>query len=299
MILKKNIPISYIISELKTPLISVTLIAIASVILPLIFGSFFSEIPINIATTLGVAISILLSYMINQSYERWWEARKIWGEIVNDSRTLVLQLQMYLHSENRAIHTMSLRQISWCYCLGRHLRKTESMNTLKQALSESDFEHIKNHLNIPLSILSLQSASLKRLLQSEELDKFSQIRIEETLARLTASMGKCERIKNTVFPSIYRYGLHATIYLFVVFLSLSVAFELQHFILQFFILLIVSAVFFFLEKAAFRMQDPFENIATDTPMTAIAETIESNIMELLNKEVISAVNQENNKFYVL
>ncbi|UII26762.1 bestrophin family protein [Fulvivirga maritima] len=79
MILKKNIPISYIISELKTPLISVTLIAIASAILPLIFGSFFSEIPINIATTLGVAISILLSYMINQSYERWWEARKIWG----------------------------------------------------------------------------------------------------------------------------------------------------------------------------------------------------------------------------
>ncbi|UII26763.1 hypothetical protein LVD15_26290 [Fulvivirga maritima] len=224
---------------------------------------------------------------------------KYGGEIVNDSRTLILQLQMYLNTGNKEIQIMGLRQISWCYCLGRYLRKTESEKTLQESLSEHDFKLLKDHKHIPLNILSLQSVSIKRLFEKKELDKFSQIKIEETIARLTASMGKCERIKNTVFPTIYRYGLHATIYLFVVFLSLSVAFELQHFILQFFILLIVSTVFFFLEKAAFRMQDPFENIATDTPMTSIAEAIENNIMELLNKEVISAVEQENNKFYVL
>lgn len=85
----------------------------------------------------------------------------------------------------------------------------------------------------------------------------------------------------------------------MIFLSLSVAFELQHFALEFSILIIVSTVFFFLEKAAFRMQDPFENVPTDTPVTSIAEKIEGDILELLGKEVEDSSDISTHKFYIL
>lgn len=112
-------------------------------------------------------------------------------------------------------------------------------------------------------------------------------------------MGKCERIKKAIFPPIYRYGLHGAIYLFVIFLSLSVTFKLQHFVLEFMILVIVSMVFFFLEKAAYRMQDPFENLPTDTPVTAIATIIKQDTLALLGIEDVSTIVPSKSKFYEL
>ena len=180
MIVRTRIPFPYLISELKTPLIYVSIISIVSGILSIYFHSFLADIPINIATTLGVAISILLSYMINQSYERWWEARKIWGEIVNDSRTLVLQLQMYLEEDNPIIKEISYRHIAWNYCMGQHLRKTSSLEIMKKWLSEKDFDFIKTSKHIPLGILSFQTRAIGRLHSNGELDKFSQIQIIRT-----------------------------------------------------------------------------------------------------------------------
>ncbi|WP_258100586.1 bestrophin family protein [Marinoscillum pacificum] len=299
MIVKSKIPILYLFNELKIPLFYVVLIACITGILPIYFRSFLSDIPISISSTLGVAISILLSYMINQSYDRWWEARKIWGSIVNDSRTLILQLQMYVRDVHPEIESIAKRQITWNYCLGMVLRKQSVTELIKKKMQVKDYEFIKKYHNVPLGILSIQSHAVKQLHDDGELDKFSQIKIEETITRLTESMGKCERIKNTVFPPIYRYGLHTSIYLFVIFLSLSVAFKLQHFALEFFILVIVSTVFFFLEKAAFRMQDPFENIPTDTPMTKIAENIEKDILDLLNQNIENEDSSSPQSFYTM
>ena len=299
MIVKSKIPILYLFNELKIPLFYVVLIACITGILPIYFRSFLSDIPISISSTLGVAISILLSYMINQSYDRWWEARKIWGSIVNDSRTLILQLQMYVRDVHPEIESIAKRQITWNYCLGMVLRKQSVTELIKKKMQVKDYEFIKKYHNVPLGILSIQTHAVKQLHDDGELDKFSQIKIEETITRLTESMGKCERIKNTVFPPIYRYGLHTSIYLFVIFLSLSVAFKLQHFALEFFILVIVSTVFFFLEKAAFRMQDPFENIPTDTPMTKIAENIEKDILDLLNQNIENEDSSSPQSFYTM
>ena len=85
----------------------------------------------------------------------------------------------------------------------------------------------------------------------------------------------------------------------MVFLSLSVSFKLQHFFLEFCILVIVSMVFFFLEKAAYRMQDPFENLPTDTPMTTIAGSIESDILEWIQEERKNEVSSSAPVFYKL
>ncbi|WP_316809380.1 bestrophin family ion channel [Pedobacter agri] len=71
--------------------------------------------PLGIPAFLGTAISVILSFKLNQSYDRWWEARKIWGSIVGDSRTFVLQLQSFLYTGNDdAILTLCFRYIAWC-----------------------------------------------------------------------------------------------------------------------------------------------------------------------------------------
>ena len=96
MILEKRIPITYWFKIIKWDLL------IVSVFSTVVY--FFSKylidlnIPISIGTFLGTAIALLLSFKLSQSYDRWWEARKIWGSIVNDSRTFVIQLKTFLYN---------------------------------------------------------------------------------------------------------------------------------------------------------------------------------------------------------
>lgn len=296
MIINKKIPIQFFLNEIKVPLLIVILLGLAFGLLPKYFPGFLPEIPIGIATTLGIAISILLSYKINQSYSRWWEARTIWGGIVNDSRSLVLQLQLYLNEDNPLLHKIAHYQIAWCYALDNSLRKQDVLQSVENLLGKEDLEKIKTQSNVPLAISQLQTETVKKLYDSKSFDEFARTHIEETLLSLVASMGKCERIKNTVFPPTYGQALNVAIYLFVIFLSLS-SLQLNLF-LQLIILVSVSMLFFFLQKLAHQLQDPFNNYPTDTPMTALSRTIEINIRQLLGeKEIPKPI--EPNKFYLM
>ncbi|MBX2925159.1 MAG: hypothetical protein KF746_23360 [Chitinophagaceae bacterium] len=297
MIINRKIPVQFLLNEIKTPLLIVVLLGIIFGLLPEYFLDFLPEIPIGIATTLGIAISILLSYKINQSYSRWWEARTIWGAIVNDSRSLVLQLQLYLDEQNPLLQKISHYQIAWCYALEKSLRKQEVLQNLENLLSKEDVEKLKLNSNIPLGINQLQTKALRELFVNGQLDEFARKQIEETLTRLVASMGKCERIKNTVFPPTFGQALNVAIYLFAVFLSLSSTIQLN-IVLQIVILLSISMIFFFLEELAHRLQDPFNNYPTDTPMTALARTIEINIRQLLEEKNIPEP-VEPNKFFLM
>lgn len=282
MITRKFLPFSYIFDKVKYQFFIVLIAAAAFDLLPLVLGDRVWNIPINIATTLGIAISILLSFKIGQSYDRWWEARKIWGAIVNDSRSLVMQLQLYLEDGHPALRRMAYRQIAWCYALTRSLREQDPFADLAGLLPADELAALRRHKNVPLGILGLQTATAKQLAGESGLDNFSRLQIDETLVRLTASMGKCERIKNTVFPTNYRKGLHVAIYLFVIFLILSQPFQLP-IVVEVGIVVLLSLVFFYLEKAAYLLQDPFENLPTDTPMSAISRTIEINLRQLLGE----------------
>ncbi len=295
MILERKIPIGYILGKIKVDLLVVVLFSTAASLL----SNYLEDlnIPVTIGAFLGTAIALLLSFKLGQSYDRWWEARKIWGAIVNDSRTLVLQLRHFSKNpESVAISRMAYRQISWCYVLGETLRGLK-VNTQKDPfLEELERQSLSSKIHIPLALLDKQSADLKLLHQENEINDFQQIQIDSTLLRLCASMGKAERIKNTSFPKTYRMTLHVSIYIFLVMLSFSLT-GLTGFI-EIPLLIFISVPFFLLEKIALNIQDPFENRPTDTAMTSIARTIERNIKELLEEEVISEPLKPE-KFYMM
>lgn len=259
------------------------------------FRNVIPDMPISIPAFLGTAISVILSFKLNQSYDRWWEARKVWGSIVNDSRTFTLQLQSFV-TNSESIRKLAFRHIAWCYSLGQTLRNLNPLDNLDKYLSEEDIEKLKGHNNKPLGILQLNTIDLLELRKSEALHLFSHIQINNTLVNFSNQMGMAERIKNTVFPVTYRYFLHMFIYLFVITLSVSLRGVKSYFEIP--LLLVISLAFFLLEKTATHLQDPFSNLPTDTAMTAIATTIETNIKQLLKDSDIPEPAKPDS-FYIL
>lgn len=283
MLLNKKIPASYILKKIKFEIVAVLIVSVFVHFVTNFYADELPDMPLTIPAFIGTAISILLSFKLNQSYDRWWEARKIWGAIVNDSRSFVVQLQSLVGPGNdKIVKKIAFRQIAWCYSHGQSLRGLSPTENLDQFLTKEDLEALENHSNKPLGIIQLNSQDIKKLKDDNQLELFSQLQLDNTLVRLVESQGKNERIKSTVFPVTYRLFLHAIIYLFVVTLSIALNDVAGYFEIP--LLLVISSAFFLLEKSATHMQDPFENKPTDTAMTTIARTIEINIKQLLKEK---------------
>lgn len=297
MLLRKPLSIPYIFNKVKHDLLFVLIISLIVYYLTHYFQDVIPDMPLMIPTFIGTAISILLSFKLNQSYDRWWEARKIWGSIVNDSRSLVLQLQNLVENGNdEQIKRIAFRQIAWCYSLGQALRVQDPAGGLNRFIPENEIAAAKQHQNVPLALLGMHARDIRLLKDQGQLDTFRHMQLDDTLVRLCDSMGRAERIKNTVFPATYRLFLHLIIYLFVI--TLSIALQDIEGIFEIPLLIIISAGFFLLEKSATHMQDPFENRPTDTAMTAIARSIETNIKQLLGEPDTSPPQQAAG-FYLL
>lgn len=297
MLLNTRIPLWYIVNKVKRDILYVLLIAVVVYWLTHYFEDALPEMPLTIPAFIGTAISILLSFKLNQSYDRWWEARKVWGSIVNDSRSFVLQLQSLVSTSSKeAITKMAHRQIAWCYALGQSLRSKDPMQTISPFLSPDELNTISKHTNKPLALLQLHSSDLAGFRSKDEVGEIAHVQLDNTLVRLCDAMGRAERIKSTVFPVTYRHFLHFIIYLFVITLSISLTDIEIYFELP--LLLVISAAFFLLEKSATHMQDPFNNKPTDTAMTAIARTIEINIRQLLRESEIPNPAKPND-FYLM
>jgi putative membrane protein len=295
MLLDKRPPLHYIFRKVRSELMYVSLIALLVYFLGMKFKYIVPDIPLGIPAFLGTAMSVILSFKLSQSYDRWWEARKIWGSIVNDSRNLVLQLQSFIKKGNEdTIKRIALRHIAWCYCLGRTLRGLDPLHNSEQFLSASDRKALNGHANKSLGILQLNTMDIARLKEDDQLDSYSHVQLNNTIVSFTNQMGMAERIKTTVFPVTYRLFLHMIIYVFLILLSISLR-DIGYF--QIPLLLVITSFFFLLERTATHLQDPFSNKPTDTAVTAIATTIEINIKNLLRETDIPEPHQPE-KYYL-
>jgi ion channel-forming bestrophin family protein len=307
MLLRENIPVSYIVGKIKNEVLFVT---IYSVFIAIMYNTFHFtriSIPIAVPTILGTVISLLLAFKSNQAYDRWWEARTIWGAIVNDSRTLTRQLLTYVdtkygQSEERAFcEKVAKRQIAWCYSLSRHLRRQDPLKGLEKLISPEDLKYVKQYSNIPLALLELQGADLRYAYKLGWINEFQQVELDNTLTRFSNEMGGCERIKNTVFPATYGTYIHFSLVLFIMLLPFG--------LIEFFgvvevpVVIAIASSFFLIEKMAIHLQDPFENKPTDTPTTTISQTIERDIKQMLKvtyKQEEKVEEQDASKmFYIL
>lgn len=311
MLLKKNIPISYIVGKIKLELALVTLYAGVVTFLYHTYNVTGWSVPISIPMIMGIVISLLLAFRSNQAYDRWWEARSIWGAIVNDSRSFARQINTFI--DNRMMdgkipesdiyffkERIIKRQIAWCYALSNHLRGRDVIGKMEKLLCRKDMLHIKNYNNAPMALLELHGYDLKMALGNGWINTFQHVGMDETLSRLCDSMGKCERIKNTVFPTTYSVYIHFSLVVFFMLMPFAMIEYISFLTVP--AMITIAASFFLIEKMAMHLQDPFENRPTDTPMTAICFNIERDLKQMINEgpiKEVPMVADNKNVFYVL
>ena len=249
-------------------------------------GYHWIDVPIAIPAMLGTALSILLGFRTASAYDRWWEARKFWGSIVNDSRTFareVLTLLEYDEGERPVEFQRELiyRQIAFNYALCQSLRGLPPLALVDSFLPTGEIERLRDRRNVPNALLQTQQERLRYAYREGLLNHFFFMSLDATLKRMTDHMGGCERIKGTVFPGHYSFFLSRTLIVFFILLPSGLCPSLGWLTVP--VALVIDSLFGLIESAGRNLQDPFEDRPTDTPMLAISRTIEIDLRQQLGE----------------
>jgi putative membrane protein len=254
--------------------------ATAVVVLDVLFDRYHLSIPTNYIALLGTAISVILAFKNTQAYERWWEARRLWGEILNESRTLA---RLAMAAEPAAWQQAFVRrQIAFAHAARLHLRRQGDFSSLRAYMSPEEYAAVQRSPNIPATLLAHHSRELARVRAEGRLDGFELLLIEQALARLTTAYGGCERIKNTPFPRQYDDFAQMLVWTFGLMFPFSLVQTLGYWTIPGSI--VIAAAFQILDGIGRNVQAPFENNINDTPMTAICRTIERDLLHALGEE---------------
>jgi len=260
------------------------------------------EIPAIIPTVLGTAIAFFVGFNNNQSYDRWWEARKIWGALVNDSRSWARSIISYLpaddiNQDSKVIKDrMVRRHIAFLYALKASLRGAVD-ETYSQYLNPEDVQEISKHTNVPNAILTLQSKALQQLSNAGLIDGFRFMEMNQLLVKFSDEMGMAERIKNTIFPTTYNYFTKVFIWLFVV--SLTLVISQSAGVWSIFLGWLVGFVYVSTQINGMSLVNPFENNSSAIPLNQITRTIEINLLEMIGAHKIPKPVKPINEEYVL
>lgn len=240
---------------------------------------------------IGTALAFLIGFRNNSAYDRWWEARKIWGKLINDSRHFSLKVIGFI-SQNwntelteddvkKAQTRLIFRHIAFLWSVNHHLRKKEVGDGVSDHLSKEEFYSVNQEQHLPLAILKNQTVDLKSLYEQKYFEDFRYMGFDTILENFNDALGKSERIKNTVFPMQYNWYMQYAIWVFLTILPLG----LSGFVGLWFIPLsfLIGYVFILLEYLGRHIENPFENHPNDTPLDALSRTIEINLKEVLGE----------------
>lgn len=262
----------------------------------------FFDFPVFIPTILGTVLAFFIGFNNNQAYDRWWEARKIWGSIVNNSRTFARSILSYVDDKGddriQEIKIYMVKShITYLYALKKALRGMEDPNVYR-FLSDRDWVKIKDHSNVPNALLSCQSDDLNYLYKNGNIDGFQFMQINQLLTEFTNDMGASERIKNTVFPTTYNFYSKFFIWVFIYCVTMSLA-DLIGF-WSIFIGTLLGYVFFTIQALGQNLVNPFEkdNIM-GIPLDSITRTIEINLLQMLQEENIPMPIESVNEEYIM
>lgn len=261
------------------------------------------EVPVIIPTVLGTAIAFFIGFNNNQAYDRWWEARKIWGSLVNDSRSWARSIINYVsdkESGNAGIESVKkklvFRHLAFLYALKSALRNGEDSGYRKY-LDEEDLKEVGHHSNLQNAILYLQSRDLQKLLEYGSIDSFRFLQLDSLLVKFSDEMGMAERIKNTVFPITYNYLSKVFIWLFVITIALVTSQSMGPW--SIFISWLLGFVFVSTQINGMSLVNPFENNSNSIPLNQITRSIEINLLQMLGEKNIPDPVLPINNEYVL
>lgn len=282
MLIKQNLSLYQVISYTwKVDVLMIFFCSLVYVIDQYIFTKVV--LPIAYPSLMGTAIAFFIGFNNNQAYGRWWEARIIWGGLVNDSRSWARSLIAY--SSNQALaEKMIRRHLSFLATLSTSLRKDEADLSYTEYLTSEELNSLEPKYNRANQLLQLQATDLHQLRQTNSIDDFVFANLNNLLQNFCDGMGKSERINNTVYPITYIYFTQLFIWVFIALITMSTS-EL---IGGYSIILgwLMGFVFNAIHINGMSLMNPFSDNPSGVPISSITRSIEINLLQMLKSPQI-------------
>lgn len=266
---------------------------VTSVLLTYLEEARVVHLPISLPmlSLIGMALGIFLGFRNNTSYDRFWEGRKLWGQLVNTSRSLVRDLQTLATDpstgqpstdEDRAFwRTQAYRIIAFSNALRMQLRGQVDLEALAPLLSNEDRALLAAHTNVPNGINQLIGRDCARQIASRGHSDQRLFALSLHQASLTDIQGGCERIRATPVPHSYSVLLHRMVAIYVFALPFGLVERLH--LMTPWVALLVSYTFLGLDAVGDELEDPFGEDLNDLPLSTICRTIEINVRQMLGE----------------
>jgi putative membrane protein len=233
----------------------------------------------------GTVLGLVLVFRSNSAYERWWEGRKLWGSLINESRSTSIKLNAFLpvtDSKSRIFFTKSIA--NYVYAMKGHLRGKVVLSEMEDTESLS-VEELSQAKHIPNIIASSIYTYVVQLYQQKYISGEQLIILDKEIKSFTDIVGACERIKNTPIP--YSYSMFMKKFIFIYTMTMPLGFITTF---AYWTIPIVMFVFYILvsiELIAEEIEDPFGVDSNDLPMEEMSLRIKHNVREiLLRKEIL-------------
>ncbi|SIQ12248.1 putative membrane protein [Chryseobacterium sp. RU37D] len=232
-----------------------------------------------IHSLLSFVLSLLLVFRTNTAYDRWWEGRKLWGKLVNDTRNFAIKINVILENDRNDAKQIARYLKFFPHFLAKHLSKESTRLALDEDYSEIE-EYIRHHG--PSEIVILLTHKLNQLKKQGKISDVEMLYLDTQLSGFLDVCGGCERIKNTPIPYSYSSFVKKFIIFYVLALPVAYVISIGFFIIP--LTIFVYYVLMSLELIAEEIEDPFNNDENDIPMETIAQNIEKSVYQIMNSK---------------
>jgi putative membrane protein len=247
-------------------------------------------------TLIGLPLAIFLGFRNNTAYDRYWEARKLWGELVLRSRSLSRQCQSFIAMAHPVVAgqtreddvrvRMVHRAIAFVHTLRLQLRAEKDDALLQRWILPAEFARIRSTTNPADALMLAMGQDLGECVRSGQISPCLAASIDQTISALTAAGASCERIKHTPIPFSYTLLLHRTAYMYCFLLPFGLV-DTTGFMTPF-VVAIVAYTFFGLDALGDEIEEPFGLETNDLPLDTLCRSIEISLLESLGETDLPA-----------
>lgn len=241
------------------------------------------EIPETAHALIGAALGLLLVFRTNSSYDRFWEGRKLWGGIVNETRNLVRQASVLCVADASLVRRITLWTAAFPYACMHRLRGEKGLGTVHSELDPAIATTVIQAEHVPLATARQLTRLLNEARKQGLLSDYQQMQIDQNIQLLIDYIGACERIHSTPMPYAYTVHLRRAIILYCFTLPFALLAKFGPNTVP--AMLIIAYILFGIEEIGVEIEDPFGTDDNDLPLEQICENIERNLRGVLESPV--------------
>lgn len=236
-------------------------------------------------TLMGLPLAIFLGFRNNSAYDRYWEGRKLWGELVLRSRNLARQCLSLVDGEAPAdVHLrtrMIRRTIAFAHALRHTLRRSDPAADVAAHLDPGEWAAVRGRPNLHQALMLEMGQDLARCRRAGLVDGMRATTLDATISAMVATAASCERIKNTPVPFSYTLLLHRTSYLYCFLLPFGLVDSIGF--MTPLVVAIVAYTFYGLDALGDEIEEPFGLSPNDLPLDALCRAIEIDMRDALGE----------------